>query len=375
MDATSPLPRVWVLLGAGAGGNAQMRSLADALGWPYEAKRLEYNLLNHCPNLLLGASIASVNRRASSALAPPWPDLIIAASRRSAPVALWIRKQSGGRTRLVHLLHAQAPLKWFDLVITTPQYRLPELPNVVHNTGPLNQVPPERLSEAALKWREKLGALPRPLTALIVGGDSSSYELDAEIAARLGREASAHVHTSGGSLLVTTSPRTPPASAEALLSAIDCPSFTYRWRANDPDNPYFAYLALADEFIVTVDSASLLVETSATGKPVAVFEWPRRRTEDAAGRERARTNGHGARPEAGRFYERLIYWGLVKPPRDFGAYHRAMQERGLSRTFGSPTGCREARPLDDMERTVARVRALFPDVRSRTSECQTESPQ
>jgi mitochondrial fission protein ELM1 len=47
----------------------------------------------------------------------------------------------------------------------------------------------------------------------------------------------------------------------------------YRWRADDPDNPS-ALLALADRFIVTADSASLLAEACATGKPVQLFEWP-----------------------------------------------------------------------------------------------------
>src|SRR5262249_33898778 len=98
------LPNGLVLPGKGAGGEGQMRSLADALGWPYEEKQLAYNPLNHLPNVILGSSIVSLDRHRSSALAPPWPDLVIGASRRSAPVAQWIRKQSSGRTRLVHLL-------------------------------------------------------------------------------------------------------------------------------------------------------------------------------------------------------------------------------------------------------------------------------
>ena len=66
--AMSTVPKVWVLLGDKAGGNGQLTSLADALEWPYETKRLRYNLLNHCPNLFLGASILSVDRRQSSPL-------------------------------------------------------------------------------------------------------------------------------------------------------------------------------------------------------------------------------------------------------------------------------------------------------------------
>src|SRR5262245_52190306 len=70
-------PRVWVLLGASAGDNAQLLRLAEALGWPFEAKRTRYNRLNRCPNLLLGASKLTVDTRRSDPLAPPWPDLVI----------------------------------------------------------------------------------------------------------------------------------------------------------------------------------------------------------------------------------------------------------------------------------------------------------
>ena len=74
-EQAAPLPRVWVLLGYGTGGNNQLLSLARALGWPYEIKRLSYNILNYTPNTLLGASRITVTRRRSNALTPPWPDV------------------------------------------------------------------------------------------------------------------------------------------------------------------------------------------------------------------------------------------------------------------------------------------------------------
>src|SRR5581483_6049110 len=235
-----------------------------------------YNVFNRCPNLFLGASILGVDPRCSSPLTPPWPGLVLAASRRSAPVARWIRKQSGGRARLVHLLHTQAPLHVFDLIVTTPQYRLPERPNILHNTAPLNRIAPDRLAAAAAQWQPRLAELPRPYTALLAGGNSSAYEFDAETATRLGQQASAHARATGGSLLVSTSPRTPAAAAETLFATLDCPAHRYRWRPNDENNPYFGYLALADSFIVTVDSASQVVEACQMRKPVFVFDWPPR---------------------------------------------------------------------------------------------------
>jgi hypothetical protein len=351
-------PRVWLLLGKGAGGNGQMRSLAAALGWPAEEKQLVHNALWHVPNLLLGASRASVARARSSPLEPPWPDLVIAASRRSAPVARWIRRRSGGRTRLVHLLHTQAPLRHFDLVITLPHYGLPERPNVLRATGALNRIAPERLTAAAAAWQKRFEELPRPWIGLLVGGDSSSYAFDPETAARLGREASREARAAGGSLLVSTSPRTSPAAADALFAAIDAPALRHRFRSGDAANPYLGYLALCDRFIATVDSASLAVEACATGRQVAVFEWPRRRRRAGLRGWVAARSHDGAGPAA-RLAEWLVDSGLVKPARDFDAYHQALRERGLTVRLGEDASAPRRAP-DDLERAVARVRALFP---------------
>lgn len=364
-------PKVWVLLVTNTGDNGQLTSLANALGWPYETKQLVYNSLSRYPNLLLGASLLSLDRRQSSALSAPWPDLVIAVSRHSAPVARWIKKQSGGRTRLVHLQHVQIPLDLFDLIITTPQYCLPPRPNVLHNTAPLNRIAAERLAAAASRWEGRLADLSRPYTALLVGGNSSIYELDLVTAAGLGCQASAHVRATGGSLLVSTSPRTSAPATEALFAAIDCPAHRYRWRSNDTDNPYLAYLALADSFIVTADSASQAVEACLMNKPVYLFEWPTRppprfRVKGALQRwleqYKNQTNGRGEPQQQdglARLYDRLVYLGLIRPTRDFAAYLQVLKTRGLVRPLGEVVDATLPQPLDDMERTVTRIRQLF----------------
>lgn len=345
------IPRVWVLLGKGVGGNGQMLTLAAALGWPYEAKRLTYNPLRALPNLLLGASRLALGR-GGDALEPPWPDVVIAASRRSVPVARWIKRRSGGRSVLVHLLHAQAPLRHFDLVVTMPQYRLPERDNVMCVTGALNRIDRPRLEAAAQEWKDRLEGLPRPWIAVLVGGDSSSYRFEPGVAARLGREASALARRMGGSLLVTTSARTRARAADALFAAIDVPHHRYRWKAHDVANPYLAYLAAADHFIVTVDSASLPMEACSTGKPVQVFEWPR-----------ARGAASASRPLTG-LRRRLVEWGLLKPARDFAAYQRALRERGLVTRLGEEPPPGPDREIDDLERVVERVRSLVEKARA-----------
>lgn len=345
-------PTVWVLLGQGAGGNDQLQGLARALGWPFEVKRLRYNFSNYIPNPLLGASCVTVDRARSDPLTAPWPDLVIAASRRAAPVARWIKRQSQGHARLIHLLHTQAPLRHFDLVVTMPQYRLPVRPNVLHKLLPLNVPDAQQLREAATAWLPRLADLPRPWIGVLVGGDSSTYHMSAAIAADLGARASAAARAAGGSLLITTSPRTPREAAAALLRAVDCPKYVYLWheqRGND--NPYRAYLALADRFIVTADSASQLAEACASGRPIELFDWPPRR----------RWLQHllsplRALPGLTPLHTAAVAAGLIKPRRDFRAFHQALQARGFlsgrSRDEVSPA-------LEELRQTVMCIQRLM----------------
>ena len=46
----------------------------------------------------------------------------------------------------------------------------------------------------------------------------------------------------------------------------------YRWKNGDQDNPYYGYLALADQLVVTGESTSMLAEANATGKPLFIFD-------------------------------------------------------------------------------------------------------
>jgi mitochondrial fission protein ELM1 len=353
---------VWALTGQRAGDRAQILALAEALGWPFEEKRLAYNRRYKIPNLLLGASRASLNRAEPGPLAPPWPDLVIASGRRSAPIARWVRRQSGGRTRLVHIGRPWAPLEHFDLVVSTPQYRLPDRPNVLLNDLSLNRIDPARLAVAAETWAPRLANLPRPLIGVIVGGDARPYVLDPEAAARLGRAASQLAREHEASLVVTTSRRTRPEAVEALFGALNVPNFRHSW-SQGGDNPYLAFLALADSLIVTGDSASMLSEACATGKPVWVFPLPERHDRKLRGARRFRAlvkgaDGRRSGPPA-RLYDWLVDLGLVKSTRDMAAFHQNLIERGLAARLGEATATAIEPVSQELERTVTRVRALF----------------
>jgi mitochondrial fission protein ELM1 len=364
-------PIVWVLLGHRAGDRAQLLALANALGWPFETKEMVYTGRHYLPNLLQKESTLTLDPSSAAQLLAPWPDLVLDCGKRSVPVARWIKKQSGGRTRLVHLGRPWGAFDWFDLIVTTPQYRVPPRANVQINAVPMNRPSQSALDEGAAQWRERFGHLPRPWIGLIAGGRAAPYVFDTEAARRLGSLASAVAQNAGGSLLVTTSPRTGAAEAEALRAAISAPAFIHVWTPNSPENPYHGILALADELIVTGESASMLAEACSTGKPVGIFDMPRQPgaltgaidiVERLAGGHGGRASYRGTPQQQdrfARFYDRLIERGWFMPLRDFRAYQDSLIRRGWAYRLGEERQLRERQPQRDMEDTVARIRRLL----------------
>src|SRR5262245_43693285 len=197
-EGTLRAPRVWAVLCYRGGDNAQILALAEAIGWPFDVKRLAYRPLGRLVDLWRGTTLLGIDRRRSSFLGPPWPDLVISAAMRNEPVCRWIRKQSRGRTRYVHIGKTWARLGGFDLVVTTPEHGLPQRSNVLHNALSLHRVTPAKLATEARAWEQTLAHLPRPYVAVLVGGYAGPHALDREKAERLGRETSAMARRQGG---------------------------------------------------------------------------------------------------------------------------------------------------------------------------------
>ncbi len=78
------------------------------------------------------------------------------------------------------------------------------------------------------------------------------------------------IHSEGGSLLATTSRRTPPALAEILRATFaDLPHVIWG-DGGDGTNPYGGLLGWANRVVVSPDSVNLLSEACATRMPVMV---------------------------------------------------------------------------------------------------------
>ena len=376
-------PTVWILKCHRFGDHAQSLALAHALGWPYVVKETRFHWYELFFALASRATLAGLNRRHSSPLTPPWPDLIILAGRQNETPAKWIRKQSGGRTRIVVIGRYWTPPRELDFVVTTPQFRLPASPNVLHNSFPLQAVTKTALAEAVENWAPRLDGSRRPYLTVLVGGSSGPYVFSRESARRLGRQASALARSLNATLLVSTSARTTRGAMTALENTIDVPCHFYRWRKDDPDNPHLGFLALADAVIVTGDSLSMLAEACGTGRPVYIFEFgggpaamhgPR--SHDRKVRQwwrwsQLRDQGVLGLPYA--FAIGLPAWRLNRS-RDIRLVQDRFVASGRARWLGDgSTAPMRAAPVDDLRHAVERIHKLMSTEQSYTADAAGRS--
>ncbi|NOT57149.1 MAG: hypothetical protein HOP18_21315 [Deltaproteobacteria bacterium] len=360
-------PQVWVLTTEKLGDNAQVRAIADALGWPYELKRLDFTGVNHFHFRLFGPSLRNLAVERSASLMPPWPDLLLTIGRRATPVALWIRQQSEGKTKLVLVGQPRVGFACFDLVVGNPQCPLPAYPNLIRLGLPLLYGNAEATAAAAAQWEPQFMNLPRPWTALLVGGSANPVVLNVEVARRMMDEVNRMMTREGGSLLVTTSRRTSEQAADMIEATMPADGFFHRWTPNGQSNPYPAMLGLADRFIVTGESISMLTEVVRRGKPLAIYPLP------ARGMSMKRwfremfhrlffVHGEEADASGGwqrRLSDRLVHFGLAEYRRDFSLFHQRLIDGGVAVRFGTPFLPVHRVFPDERSLVIARIQALF----------------
>lgn len=276
-DSSQTSATVWALTDDRPGNNVQVLGVAEALNWPVDEKAIRYTAFARLPNIIRGATLAGLTDASREALTGPWPDVVIAAGRRSAPVARWIKRQSQGRTKLVQIMFpGRAGAQDFD-VIAVPDHDakrgVAEWKNVVSITGAPNLITSDLLKKEADLWRDRFDSLPRPYIAVVVGGATRRRAFSQVRAFDLGLQVAALAKSVGGSVLLTTSRRTGRDAEAALTQVVPEPRELFLW-GQEGENPYFGFLAIADAIVVTGDSVTMCAEACATETPVYIYAPP-----------------------------------------------------------------------------------------------------
>src|SRR3984893_6740571 len=312
-----PLPIALVLHDGNAGGGSQALGRAEATGFPFIEKRLAIRFPWAClpPQLWFMPLRAAGGSTAS--LVPPWPDLVIGCGRNTAMPALAIRRASGGRTVAAQVQYPGVGRSEFDLLVV-PEHDHLEGPRFVVTRGAVHRVTQARLAAEKLRF-PALAQMPRPVLSVLIRGAGKGYGRTVGRLGEIAETLAAILRTDGGSVLLTASRRT-GAPGLALLRRRPTGLSAALWDGSG-ENPYFAYLALADAFWVTADSVSMISEAAATGKPVHILSLD------------------GGNAKLFRF-------------------HEAMQEAGITRPFAGGVQSWSYPVPDDTVRAGAALRAL-----------------
>lgn len=323
VGADQPPLSVWVVSDGRTGIENQALGLAEAVQRLFPSvitvKRVRWRAaFDKFPSALkapwmLDPSSDAVTPGAGEA----WPDLWIATGRATLPLSVAARRRSGGRTFVVQTQDPRWRKAAYDLIVAPAHDRV-EGPNVLSITGSPHRVTPERLTEGAAAFADRLEPLPRPRVAALIGGRSRAFDLPEAHAADLAERIAGAVEAAGGSLMLTFSRRTPEA-AKAAMTARLAPLPGLIWDGAGA-NPYFAFLNLADHVLVTEDSANMAAEAASTGKPVHILP--------------------------------MI---PLKPADKFARLHADLRERGAARPFDGTLESWSYEPLDETARAARAV--------------------
>ena len=351
-------PQVWTLSDGAPGNDCQLNALTDALNWPAARLDVRLNSLSRLPLLSRGAhlhgleSFGSRGRdgsRGKEALPGPFPDVLLVAGRRVAPIARWIREQSRGRTQVVALgPKAATPADAVDLAVTPRGAQLFPHPNRFETDRPLTHT-----AKPTKAWRDRIAKFPGQKVVFLLGSGTARLGLDDESAVALGRLVKESAESLGASVLVSASRRTRASIFEGCLRGLGSAAFVHREtpEQRDEERPWSALVEAADLFVIAGLGETTLAEVCATGKPVFLSPqlaggrspWARLRDgviERIVERSQARPlNDRGTvKPQEGLelFSAKLIDRGWVRPRRDAEALRGRLVRAGHARLLRAP---------------------------------------
>ena len=264
---------IWLLLDDRKGNSSQVLGVAKFIkSQKIIHKEIFYNNFANLHNLFLKFNITHVKTSCKDQFKPPWPKLIIGCGRRSAPIGLWIKKQSNNYSKYIQIMWPGYPYKNIDLIFTPMHDKISKKNNIIKITTSPNIINKDLLDKSYLQWKNNFNHFTRPKITLLIGGDTKKHKLQAIHIKKLLNKIKLLIGEKG-SLLVTTSRRTSYECYKNLESELkNLPIKSILWSPKDKTpNPYYGYLSHADIIVVTGDSISLCSEACATGKPVLIY--------------------------------------------------------------------------------------------------------
>ena len=247
----------WVLSSGLIGCENQCLGVIERLGIETEIKKIK-------PSMAVSLFAPYGTPFLNPQVCEPWPDLVIAAGRKTIPYLKYIRKASKKECKTIYLQDPRIDSKEFDIV-WAPEHDSIEGSNIIKTITSPNRVTNELLNYHHDEWLDKLSKLKGPFIGFLIGGKSKAYNFnDAECEKII--QALNFVISNGYTPLITLSRRSPKKLSNRIKNLlINEKNLFYDGQG---DNPYFAILKASEIIITTPDSANMISEAINVPKPV-----------------------------------------------------------------------------------------------------------
>jgi mitochondrial fission protein ELM1 len=354
MHAPKPhSPEIWVLVSQKPGDNKQSIALADAIGLSYVVKRLDWPAEKTeeraVSDDLFRDTDHAADARRRLGLSAPWPLAVICCGRRAERFAQWIKRQSNESTKIFKIGRASRSLANYDLLIATPQFPVPPLHNVVEIGLPPTLGIQEVKSDVSPMIHLRMDrTYPKPWLTILLGGEVKQFDPSAKVLTMVARNIQEAADRFSGSVLISTSRRTPGKMLSAITSGLTREPYIYRWLPEESqENPYLMLLRESACIFVTADSISMMMDASDFGAPTFIIELPERfnlrawwelatfKSLMAAGRWCRRWGGKAGSERVHLFLNWLHRRKIARFPKDTSRFLASLYARGLARPISA----------------------------------------
>lgn len=260
------MAKIWLLNDGRVGNYRQLEAIGYYLDKHIEIveKNVEFNKTVSLPNILRFFFGPGLSKSSKKDLSSDFPDMVISAGRRCAPISLWIKKKSNGKAKTVQIMKPDMPAKNFDFIITPKHdhfkhsnYEYSITPNLV-----MDRI--KETSENNIHF-DKTGKN----YAVYIGGGSKNKKISQETYMTFISKLKEVKKYTGCKFYISTSRRTNKAILGTLKAEFK-DDFVYDFMSKMP-NPHYELLQKSDQIFVTGDSISMISEAISSGKPTIFF--------------------------------------------------------------------------------------------------------
>ena len=268
--------KILILADERIGTYSQAVALAKESGLNYEIIFLEYNFLKSIPNLFFSQSLIRLKKSSIIRLKSLnyTPKYIISAGRKSAPIAIFLKKNYNFLPKIIQIMRPEINLNKFDFVIV-PEHDEPKPPypkNLILSIGALTKITPNYEEKNYQDFLNQFQNLQKPIIALLLGGSTKKTKFSLKTAQNLINQILLIQKNMNASLIIANSRRTSFEINNFIKKINQKNLIFFDYNEVKNNNPFSSILNFANFFVISGDSVSMISECCSTGKSVFIFD-------------------------------------------------------------------------------------------------------